>query len=758
MVSYSDEIRDLVRGLGDWFTDEDALERGRMTDALFPYETLFSQIEIGPVKVKNRVVMGPMGNINMAEETGRPGPKMIEYFIERAKGGTGLITTGLVPVNSTSDPTVRDVDYVGVLPRIDSHRSTHSAWQELSDGCHSYGARIFIQLTPGFGRVGNPECLLKRYRLPVSASWNRSFYVPQVWCRPLLDLELRKIVRSAGQAAADAKFLGMDGAYLHGHEGYLLEQMANTAFNRRKHGRYSDWQAFGIDLVREIKRRCGVRYPVMYRIDLTLALDETYGARMKTQPELKRYADERTVEKTLEYMANLVAAGVDAFDVDIGCYDNWWLPHPPNPMPPGVYLRASRIVKEYFAARGVMSNLGKDVPVVAVGKLGFPDLAEQALRDGACDMVMLARPLLADPHWAAKAYAGRVKEIIPCIGDQEGCLNRLFGGGHVECSVNPRTAFEDVCGDDTLPAPRPKKIAVVGAGPAGVYCACRAAIRGHEVTLFEKGTRAGGNLLPGSVPRIKYELANYVEYLNNYVRLCSEEHGLDVKFGTEVTAKSLAESSFDSIVFCTGTSPARPPVEGIESPKVVQAVDLLNDLSIADPAGKVVVVGGGDVGCEVAATLAIEMRKKGVRVIEQLPWFMKDSCTANRGYMIHHLELAGVVLMNCTTLTKVKDGCVEVVSNVSESVPDPYVTWTPPFPDNVEVPFPFAKEFLVEEAAATLPADLVVLATGSRSDDSLYYECVRLRCAPEMHNVGDSMDPGMVLEATRAGYALGTSL
>ena len=757
MSRYSEEIQQLVSGLGDWFTGEDALESGRMTDRLFPFERLFSPIDLGAVKVKNRIVMGPMGNINMAEETGRPGPKMIEYFIERAKGGTGLICTGLIPVNSNSDPTVRDVDYVGVLPRIDQHRSTHSAWHELADGCHSYGSRIFIQLTPGFGRVGNPECLLKRYRLPVSASWNRSFYVPQVWCRPLMDVELRKIVKSAGQSAADAKFLGMDGAYLHGHEGYLLEQMTNTAFNRRKHGRYSDWQAFGVDLVREIKRRCGTSYPVMYRIDLTLALNETYGARMKTQAELKRYEGERTVEMTLEYMANLVAAGVDAFDVDIGCYDNWWLPHPPNPMPPGVYLQASRIVKEYFAERGVKSNLDKDVPVVAVGKLGFPDLAERALRDGVCDMVMLARPLLADPHWAAKAYAGKVKEIIPCIGDQEGCLNRLFGGGHVECSVNPRTAFEDVCGDDTLPAPRKKKIAVVGSGPAGVYCACHAAIRGHNVTLYEKGGKAGGTLLPGSVPAIKYELVNYVDYLNNFVATCVEEHGLVARFDIEATAELLGAGSFDAIVFCTGTAPAAPPVEGIELPHVVQAVELLGDLSIAGPSGSVVVVGGGDVGCEVAVMLAVEMEKK-VKVVEQLPFFMRGSCTANRGYMIHHLELAGVELMNCTKLRKVNEYSVDVVRNVSASVPEPYVTWTPPYPDNVEVPFPFAKEFKVEEIELTLPADLVVLSTGSRSNDALYYECVKLRCAPELHNVGDSMEPGMVLEATKAGYALGTSL
>ena len=182
----------------------------------------------------------------------------------------------------------------------------------------------------------------------------------------------------------------------------------------------------------------------MYRIDLSLALNETYGKRMAEVGSLKKFSRERTVEMTLDYMANLVKAGVDIFDVDLGCYDNWWLPHPPGPMPPGLFLPVARLVKDYFAAKDIRSNAGMPVPVVAVGKLGYPDLAEQALREGMCDMVMLARPLLADPEWPNKAYAGRVSDIRPCIGDQEACLNEFIHGGHVQCAVNPRSGFEDV--------------------------------------------------------------------------------------------------------------------------------------------------------------------------------------------------------------------------------------------------------------------------------------------------------------------------
>ena len=129
--------------------------------------------------------MGPMGNASMAEETGKPGTKMLQYFLERAKGGAGLITSGMTPVSWTDDPAYEDLDHTGIFPRLDSHRTVYSGWRSIAEGCHSYGARFFIQLAPGMGRVGSPECLTKKLRLPVSASWNPNWYIPQITCRPL---------------------------------------------------------------------------------------------------------------------------------------------------------------------------------------------------------------------------------------------------------------------------------------------------------------------------------------------------------------------------------------------------------------------------------------------------------------------------------------------------------------------------------------------------------------------------------------------
>ena len=755
MSENQDKVQKLVGTFGTWYEDRAWLAKGKMTKELWPYEKLFSPIRVNRLTIKNRLVMAPMGNIDMAEESGRPNSKMIEYFTARAKGGCGLITSGLVPISHGVDPTVTELGGLSYFPRIDRSRTVYSGWRDIAERCHAYGARFFIQLTAGLGRVGSPECLLNKKQLPVSASWNGNFYMPVLPCRPLTDAQARRIIKNSGQAAADAKAATIDGVYLHGHEGYLLEQMTNPAFNRRKLGAFADWREFGLAMVREIRNRVGPTYPIMYRIDLSLALNETYGDRMASVKALRKFKDERTVDETLGYMADLVKAGVDLFDVDLGCYDNWWLPHPPTGMAPGCFLEVSRIAKEYFAKNGVKSNAGLEVPVVAVGKLGYPDLAESALRAGDCDMVMLGRPLLADPDWPNKAFAGKVESICPCIGDQEGCLNEFVEGGHPQCTVNPRTGFEDLIASQLQPAAAPRAVAVVGAGPAGIMTACLAAKRGHKVTLYEARSEVGGMLVPGSRPAIKYDIQNYLAYLKVQLAEAQEKHGLTLELSSSPHVQDLKAKGFDVIVAATGSRQAKPPVPGIDGANVVYGVDLLRDPGLAQGAKSVVVVGGGVVGCETAYFLAHELGKK-VSLVEMLPVIMKGVCTANRGWLIHYLEERGVPLMNCARLAEVRPGSVLVKRNVSKSVPDPLVTWTPLLPENIANPF--APKLKMEEQDKTIEADLVVIAAGAKPDDSFYRSLVEAVAAPEIRNIGDSFTMGRVFEATKAAYATATAI
>ena len=755
-MTYQERVATLVESFDDWSGEEEKRKSGKMTDSLHPYTAMFSSVMINRLKLKNRLVMAPMGNISMADETGRPAAKMTEYFARRAEGGVGLITSGLVPVSQDIDPTVTELGDRSYFPRIDKSRSVFAGWRDIAEKCHAHGAAFFIQLTPGLGRVGSPECLINKKKFPRSASWNPNFYISALPCAPLSDRGAKAIVKRTGQAAADAKAAGIDGVYLHGHEGYLLEQMTNPAFNRRRLGRYADWKAFGLDLVKEIRERCGAHYPIMYRIDLSLALKETYGAKMDETRSLKKFRGERTVEQTLEYMKALVEAGVDVFDVDLGCYDNWWLPHPPGSMPPGCFLDVAAIVKEYFAAHNIQSNAGLPVPIVGVGKLGYPDVAEKALRDQQCDMVMLGRPLLADPDWPRKAFAGRVADIAPCIGDQEGCINEFVEGGHPQCAVNPVTGFEDILdGSELQPASQKKKIAVVGAGPAGVMTAVTAARRGHQVVLFEKKGRIGGMLIPGSQPSIKFDVANYVNYLENLLSKACEQYDMKLELHSAPTPEELKDAGYDAIAIAMGTGQSKPPVKGIDSSHVHFAVDVLRQPEILGMAKTAVVIGGGVVGCETAHFLAAEHGLQ-VQVVEMLPHFMEGVCTANRGHLIHVLEKLHVPLHNCTAVKEIKTGTVLVDKNVSKTVPDPYNTWSPILPENVENPF--AKAIKKQMKAMELEADVVILAVGARPQDQFYFDCQSLNAAPDVRNVGDSFRCGRVFEAVKAAYQAGITL
>ncbi len=750
-------------GVYDWFRDPARLTEGRMSAALAPYEALFEPIRINRLELRNRIVMGPMGNVGMAEPMGRPGDRMIAYYAERASGGVGLIVSGMTPVSWRADPSYAEPGGLSLFPRLDGSRACFSGWKLLAEAIHAHGSRFFVQLAPGMGRVGSPECLLTKGRLPVSASWNPNWYMPKLPCRPLTDLEIRRLIRRTGRVAADLKELGIDGVAIHGHSGYLVEQLTDGAYNRRLIGCYADKKRFGLELVRAVRDACGSDYPILYRLDLSAALRETYGERLDEEPALRRFRSGRTAEESLAYVEALVAEGVDAIDVDLGGYENWWLPHPPNGMPPGVYLACARLVKERLAASGLRSRSGASVPVIAVGKLGFPDLAEGALRSGAADMVLLARALLADPEWPNKVRSGRIAEIRPCIGDHEGCLGQLATGGTPHCAVNPRATFEHKLPRVPVRSERPRRVAVIGAGPAGIAAAGVLARRGHSVVLFEARDRIGGMLVPGARPAIKYELRNYLAWIEDELERAASTADLELRLGTRVGAEDLAESDFEAVFACVGGRPLVPRVAGVSGPGVVQAVDLLREPSLLGGARRVLVVGGSDVGCETASWLALELGCK-VTLIEALPELMPRSCQANRGYLIRQLDRAGVRLSTLTRLVAIEPGKARVERFVDRLRPlgerggacDPTVTWRPILAPNV--PNPFSHRPRGHWEPGEIDAELVVLACGLLPEAETVRMLAKAARSADFRALGDCERPGRVLEAVQAGYAAGLVL
>lgn len=707
-------------------------------------EKLFEPGSIGRCTLKNRIVMAPMGNINMADPIGRPLPKMIDYFTERARGGTGLLITGLIPVSYGIDPTVSEDNDTTYFPRIDgSSRTRLSGWRDLAASVHAYDAKIFIQLTAGLGRVGSPEPFLKGKPLK-SASFNHNFYVPQVPHFPFTDHAILKIVRSFGQCAVNAKVAGFDGVQLHGHEGYLMDQLTSRPWNRRRLGRYKDVFQFGIDVVREIKKRCGENFPVIYRLDLTQALLASYG---ETVFKKQFRGCERSMNEGLAFCKKLAGAGVDAFDVDKGCYDNWFFPHPPAYFDdmPYVEQTAGRL-KAFFRQEKIKAG------VIAVGKLGKPEVARSVLENGWADFVMLGRPLLADPCWPQKVREGREREIVHCIGDQEACIHSFINGGHPCCTVNPYTGFEDV--KHCEPATLKKRVAVVGGGPGGMEAAKTAFLRGHEVTLFEAAPQLGGQLFLSAQLPIKHDLKRYIEN-QQYTLARLGEKGLDIRLNHTAGAGDLA--GYDAVVVSTGVSERIPPIAGVDTlPHQTVRAFLRGGMALPDGVKRVTVVGGGVTGCEAAYSLAASGLE--VTVVEMLPELMTDAVHANRSMLLWLMMGRGwvdgsekkgrlekpITAYTAAKVTEIHPGGLTVSANTGRW--NPYTPWKTLIPESLQNPF--AKTLKPGDTEELkIDSDFVLFAAGVSPNQTLYRELKADGRFSELYLIGDSREPASAWQA-----------
>lgn len=591
---------------------------------------LFTPLSIGKVSIKNRFAMAPMGPLGLGDEQGGFNQRGIDYYTARARGGTGLIITGVTFVDNT-------IEEHG-MPNCPN--STYNPVQfvrtsrEMTERVHAYNARIFLQMSGGFGRVTIPTNLGEFP--PVAPSPIQHRWLDKT-CRALTVDEIHELVRDFGEGAYNAKRAGFDGVQIHAvHEGYLIDQFAISLFNQRTDeygGSLENRLRFAREIVEEIKRRCGQDFPVMLRYSpksFIKALRE--GALPGEEFEEKG----RDLPEGVEAAKLLVSYGYDALDVDVGSYDAWWWSHPPMYQKKGLYMPYAKLVKENV-----------NVPVLCAGRMDDPDMAEGAVMDGVCDIISLGRPLLADPDYVNKLRRGERKCIRPCISCQEGCMGRIQEYSMVNCAVNPQAARERVTAYN--PVLKAKRVLVIGGGVAGCEAARVLAERGHKPEIMERSGHLGGNLLAAGAPPFKEDDIALVHWYENEMQRLN----VPVHFNAPVDPASKLYDEHDAVIVATGATPKKFPL-GENAPVYTATDALLGKTPIGE---RVTVVGGGLVGCETALWLAQE--GKHVTIVEALDRLMavnKPLCHANSEMLERLLPFHGVETLVSSSVQKYENG------------------------------------------------------------------------------------------------------
>ncbi|MFF1510294.1 FAD-dependent oxidoreductase [Streptomyces sp. NPDC058326] len=513
-----------------------------------PYPHLLSPLDLGFTTLPNRVIMGSM-HVGL-EETEHGFERMAAFYAERARGGVGLIVTGGIAPNDAGRPWDGGAKLT-TADEVAEHRL-------ITDAVHAEGGRIAMQILH-FGRYAYHPALVapSAIKAPISP------FVPN----ELTDAEVEQTVEDYARCAELAKEAGYDGVEVMGSEGYLINEFIASATNQRTDrwgGSYENRLRFPLEIVRRIRERVGEEFILVYRLSM---LDLVPGG--STLGEVVRLAKE------------IEAAGATIINTGIGWHEAR-IPTIATSVPRGAY---TWVTKKLMGA--------VSVPLVTSNRINTPEVAEEILADGRADLVSLARPFLADPGFVAKAAAGRADTINTCIGCNQACLDHTFNLKITSCLVNPRACHETEL--VLAPTRRAKRIAVVGAGPAGLSCAVSAAERGHSVTLFDAAAEIGGQLnIAKRVPG-KDEFNETLRYY----RVQLAERGVDVRLGTPVTAGDL--DGFDEVVVATGVSPRTPAIDGVDHPSVVSYLDVLRD---GAPVGeRVAIIGAGGIGFDVAEFL-----------------------------------------------------------------------------------------------------------------------------------------------------------
>lgn len=662
------------------------------------YQELFKPFKIGKVEIKNRIVMSPMLPAGWLDDKKAFTNETIAYFEERAKGGAGLIYTGASFPNAG-------------LEHADFNRSPfaypeHFVMQakKLADAVHKYGSKLFIQMQLGSGRTAFPS---PSGPAPVAPSAVANRWDPSVECRELTTDEIHRLIESTIEAAVLCKQAGADGVDINGVKGgYIGDQFATAAFNHRTDeygGGLEGRVRLIVEIVRGIKERCGEDFPVTTRLG-TKAHMKAEGQAQLPGEEYTEFG--RDIEESIEIGKMLEKAGFDAILFGTGTYDSLYWLYPPMYMEDGCWLDEVRVLKEAL-----------NIPIICPGKMSEPEIANKAIKDGVIDAVGIGRGLVADPEWPNKVKSGKDEEVRPCIYCNIGCLGRVLGGLNMQCSVN-----SDVFGEKEVPvkyakADKAKKVAIIGGGISGMEAARVAAIRGHQVTIYEKNIALGGLMIPASVPQFKKHDQKLLDWFERQM----ENLGVEIKLNTKLNAEDVLALDADEIIIATGSTPRSLPVPGSDQENVMSAADVLMGKEL--PGKKVVLVGGGQVGCETA----IWLQEKGyeVTLVEGLDELMAAGADPmpfpNKHMLTDLLAFHQIPVYLGTTVKEITENGVVISGKDGETV---------------------------------LDTDSVVISIGYRPNDDLFKE-VYSASEKKVWLLGDAKVPANIMMAVRDGSAIG---
>jgi len=638
-------------------------------------EHLFTPFRIKNLTLSNRIVMPGLASF-LIEEDGSITDKTVEHYRRRAAGGPAMVIVEACAVSpegivSPHQARIYDDRFVEGLSRI-------------AQTMRAEGSIPAVQIHHG-GRQTSPRVIGQK---PVAPS-NLPCPTIRGEVEPLSLEGIHDIVRKFGDAAVRALEAGFELIEIHGAHGYIINQFLSPFSNIREDEYGGDPERrmrFALEIMDEVKRRVGNAVPISFKIS---AQEYVEGG--------------LTVADSIPILETLVEHGMDIVQVSAGNDATpEWISQP-------MFMKQACLAESAAAIRKALT-----VPVMAVGRINSPEIAEQIIAEGMADLVCIGRGLLADPNMPNKAREGRLDEIRTCIACNT-CMESIFRKGRVECLVNPTLGREQEM--VLSPAESVKKVMVVGGGPGGLDVAWVAAKRGHEVHLYEKQETLGGQLLLGSVSSYKKELLTLIEYQKKQ----GQKHGVHYHLGSVVTAETVTEVRPDVVVLATGSVPNPPPVPGIDL-SIVRTVSQVFQDGRAPAVRRSVVIGGGATGCEVSLHLA----EAGcpVTLVEKMRRIGPQIETVTRKMILAALKERNVTVMTGTELVHIQ-------------------------PQGVLVRSRDTGEHLLE-------ADQVIVVTGMRPDNTLYNEVMKLGIP--VYQIGDCLEPRSAKAAIYEGSMIGRKI